>query len=608
MRAKIGEMLYCFRIEKKLDAKAICAGVCSTSAMSSYEKGKRIPDVLLLERLMERMGIPVEEISVMVTETEYGYYLWRNQVYDAIEKEEWSQVNELLVVRSEERKDCNKVIEKQFHLYVEGICKGVENEFEEAINLFERAIKLTVPEMFDALKKKALLTSLELHILMLYLYYGVYGEKLDRDLAKDWFWDLEKYIYESKEYVSESVKCYTKTVCIGLRLFQNLIKERDQVRLCKNAIELLRGKKRFYDILEVLRFYIPLLEKRESREFLFYKKQYEVLKDIMQENGVNINFQLGNLNKSQPKVYLVNEFFLMKRKEKGVTQEVLSEGICEPETYCRIENGKQIPSQSKVKELAKELDLGWCFCKGELETYDLRAFEIRRLQRCAEIEGRRYDSLDLLDDLEERLDMSSVVNYQYITFARSVSKCRLGLISIEETCEIYLKLLNMTNKIEVDKGQLKYYSQTELEIIAHLAQLYRKQGLYEEGIKSCEMVIEQMKYSKLAYEQQWNGFAFLLGVLSNLYFAKEEYEKSIEIMKYVMKNDVARRNGSNLATRLDAIADNLEHMGKRYEEEYKKLYRYSYYVADFFQIERVIDVAKSYYESNFDKGITWYGN
>lgn len=48
-----------------------------------------------------------------------------------------------------------------------------------------------------------------------------------------------------------------------------------------------------------------------------------------------------------------------------------------------------------------------------------------------------------------------------------------------------------------------------------------------------------------------------------------------------MNIDMKNNNASTLAETPDAIADNLEHMGEQYSEEYKKLYHQSFYVAVF---------------------------
>lgn len=605
-KVTFGKLLYRFRIERQLEMQEICEGLCSISALDFFEKEKRIPDTLMFERLLERMGVSPEDISLMVVEEKYEYYAWKEQVCEAMENGAWEQLESLLCSDVCTKIYCNESLEKQFFLYVDGVYKGIRKDYVKAVQQLEDAAKLTIPDMFETLETKVLLSTLELHILMLYLYYGVMGKVLEVEEGKHLFFIMEQYIYHGKRDITEKANCYPKLICIGLHLFQNSLKEREQMELCKKAIDLLRKNNSFHDITELLRFYIPLLEKRRSRELGFYQKQYEVFCDLLQSEGLNIGFQPECLNRSRPKVYMMNEYLLAKRTEKGMTQEALSEGICAPETYSRIEMGKQTPRPKNFQSLVEKLEIDWCYYRGELDTCDLRAFELRTLQRQADIKGRRYECLDLLDDLEECLDMDSVANYQYVTLYRSVAQCRLGKLGNDEACNILEELLYLTQNMNTEISQLVYYSQTELEIIGHWAQLLREQGQYEEGISLCQKVIKQMKHSKLGFEQQWNGFSLLFRVLSSLYFAIGEYKTSVKIAKYVKHVDIKRRKGASIPEILDEIADNLEHMGEQYSNEYKKLYRHTYYIADFYGIEKITDFAKKYYEENFDSGITWY--
>lgn len=603
-----GKLLIRFRKERQLKVLEICEGICNEMTYRAFEKEKMIPDILLFERFLERMGVSPEEISWMVNDEEYEYFLWQEQVCEAIENEKWAELEELLCSKVCEKNYCDEKLKKQFYLYADAILKGVQKDYRKAVKQLEGAAKQTMPEMFAILEKKILLSTLELHILMLYLYYGTIGNVLELEEGKRYFLLLEQHLYHSKADINERAKCYPKLICIGLHLFQNSWKQREQMKFCQKAIDMLRENKTFHDITELLRLYLPLLEQRESREYGFYKKQYEVFCDLLQSEGFSIDFQPECLKRSKRKLYILNEYLLAKRTEKGMTQELLSDSICAPETYSRIETGTRTPKPKNMRALAEKLEIGWCYYRGELDTCDRKALELRTQQRIADIEGRRYDSLDLLDDLEACLDMDSVVNYQYIILCRSVVRYRLGKTTAEETCDILEKLLCLTQRMDMDASRLVYYSQTELEIIGHWAEVLRGCGKYEEGICLCKTVIQQMQNSKVGFEQQWNGFSFLFRVLGGLYFAIGEYEISNKIKKYVKHENIKRRDGSSIAECLDAIADNLEHMGEQYSEEYQKLYRSTYYIADFFGIKKIIDFTKIYYKTNFDSEFIWYEN
>ena len=294
------------------------------------------------------------------------------------------------------------------------------------------------------------------------------------------------------------------------------------------------------------------------------------------------------------------------RGKKGFTQEMVREDICAPETYSRLERGERAPSRKNFKELTKKLDINWVQFRGEIVSTDLEAYRLRRAERRASMEGHWKKSLDYIHKLERCLDMSITENYQYVRMSECSIQVRMKEITIEDACERLIELLSMTCKFDTDTSHLVYYSQTEMEIIAYLAEFYNKQGNPQVGMELIEKVIMQMSYSKLDYEDQWNGFSLLFRILARLYFVVGEYNVSIKISQYVKHVMMKRRNGGNLPVVLDEIADGLEHKGEQYSEEYKKLYRYTYYVADFCKIERITPYAKHYYENNFEPNIKWY--
>lgn len=606
MRLTLGEILYRFRVQRELEAKQICRGLCSTSAMDFYESGERVPDTLLFECIIERMGVSPEEFSLMVAEEEYIYHVWREKVYRAIENEDWEYLGSLLQSNITKNVYCNKKLEKQFFTYVNAIYWASQGKYNEAVNQLKIAEEQTIPDREVLLKRNVLLGSMELNILMLYIYYGINGNILDVIEGFNLFQMLEKYIYNGILDVNEQEKCYPKLICIGLHCFKEQMMDEEWMLLCERAVQMLRTNKDFYDIVELLRLYVSLLEKSKSSELYFYKKQYEVFCDLMESENIDTHFRPEVRNVRKPKIFMIHEFLFTKRKEHELTQTELSEGICEPETYSRIENGKRAPSRKNFRALAERLDINWCDYRGELDTCNWKAYKLRRKHRLAEIEGRYQDSVDILLELEKCLDMSNIINYQYVKSHIWLAKYRLGILEADETYEKLDTLLKESKSMNLNTSYLVYYTQTELEIIAYMAQLLRQQKKYQEGVVLIENVLKQMENSKVRLEYQWNGASFLLRVLCGLYFELGEYDITIRIASYVKHIMIGHGEGANLAAALDEIADALEHKGEQYSQEYKKLYRHAYYLADFFKEEKVIEVARRYYEDNFEFMMVWY--
>ncbi|MBP3676859.1 MAG: hypothetical protein J6I97_00785, partial [Agathobacter sp.] len=336
MELTLGQTLRQARIERNLKEKCICDGICSTAMMTYYEKGKQVPDSLLFLRLMERMGVSSEEFTLMVSENEYTYLKWQEQVYDAIEQERWEELGKLLQRDIKGKEWINERLQKQFLLYASGIYQGSILNYEVAVSELKKAIELTIPQ--EALgKKDTLFNVMELHILMLYLFYGCKCEVLDDENAKQLLDSLETFIHDGIMDRNEKAQVYPKLVCIALNCIEDLLSEKEKIVLCEKAVHILRENKTFHDITELLRLYIPLLEKKQSEQLGFYKKQYEVFCDLLQEESLSIAFRPEIQGVHKARVYLKHEYLSSKRRDKGLTQEIVSEDICAPETYSRLE-------------------------------------------------------------------------------------------------------------------------------------------------------------------------------------------------------------------------------------------------------------------------------
>ena len=97
----------------------------------------------------------------------------------------------------------------------------------------------------------------------------------------------------------------------------------------------------------------------------------------------------------------VGEYIKRRRKELKLTQEKICEGICDPTTLSRIENGHQTPSKTKINALLQRLGLpDSCYyaitSKNELEIETLK----KEIVGC-HITERVEEGFDQLEKLRE---------------------------------------------------------------------------------------------------------------------------------------------------------------------------------------------------------------
>lgn len=602
-----GEIIRFFRKGKNIKMKELCTGVCTTAFMSQIENGQKNPNAIVFEFLMERMGVSLGEYAIMANEDEYVYFMWREKVYNAIENKEWNNLKELLQDMESFGSIYKQSIVLQLNYYIKGVLEIAENKnYSNATEYFKIAIIQTNPDLFQSLEIERVLGEKELHIVILYLYYGILSKTIDIKLGKEIFYKLEKGIFDKEIGIQEKAKLYSKLACIGINVLEKELDDREKKGICLKAIELLRKGRCFHDVIELLRLCMTLINNEGNMEICYYKKQYEIFVELFQGAAISIDFRPEYMVCGKPKIYLITEYLYSKRKEMKLTHEKTSEDIYDVASYSRVERGKTKPFPCKLYKLAEKLEIPWCYYRGELETDSLEAYRLRKENRSVALAENWERVLDILAEMEKMLDMQNSVNYQYVKSEQCLALYRLKRISEEEAYAEMKKLLALTKRIEFETPYLTYYSQTELEIVVCMAQMLRKQGKYQEGIYLLEKVFKQFERSKVGVEYQWGGVDFGLRELSELYFCAGDYNKSLELLKYVYKINVRKKECGNMPVILDAMADNLEHMGKEYSEQYKMLYRQTYYIAEFFYIDQIKVMAQKYYEDNFDENYVWY--
>lgn len=601
----IGKLIRKFRLAKNIEKETLYEGLCGETTYVHYEKGTNFMDSLLIHRIFERMGLEADEFAILITEQEYVYFSWMEQTRNALEEENWEELEKLLNQKEIALElECNEKLQVQYYYYIDAILDAVKRENrKDTIKKLKLASQQTIPNAFHL--ENTLLSDLELHILMLYFYYGAMENIWDDTYVNHLFRQLEAYLSDTNMEMKKRARLYPKLICMWIHVRKEKLSLAEQKSFCEKAIHMLKQSKTMHDITELLRIYVSILKELQEEKLCFYQKYLEVFTAIFEQGNVSAKFQPEVLTGRRKKIFLITEYLRAKRMEKGLTQEKVSETICTPETYSRIETGKRAPSIKNLALLTEKLDINWYRCRGELKTDNLKVYLLRQKERTASLEHRWEDVLYNAQQMEYLLDMKQPINFQYVKGRQVFAKWHLGRIPIEDAYEQYKELLMMTTHMHTKKRFL-YYSQTEMEIIAKMAELLRMQKKYEDGITLLEGILKNQQKSKVAFIYQWNGLDFIIRVLGGLYFGAGRYEDANRAKEYSYQINLKIRDADNLGELLDAIADNFEHMGEQYSEIYKELYRQTYYVGDFYGFSHIASFGKQYYEENFDANIKWY--
>ena len=78
MGLNIGRLLYGIRTKYEMNVKDICRGICSPSSYCMYENGEIVPDILLVNMFLDRMGFGILGLTAYISEKEVVYFKWKD--------------------------------------------------------------------------------------------------------------------------------------------------------------------------------------------------------------------------------------------------------------------------------------------------------------------------------------------------------------------------------------------------------------------------------------------------------------------------------------------------------------------------------------------------
>lgn len=159
MDREIGRIIKEMRVEKKITINDLARGLCSDSAFSYFEGGKQKLDNLMLCRVFDRIGIEIDEFSLMVDEEQYAYHFWKKQTLEAVEKEDWKGLGRLLANKKLAlERMYNHKIQAQYYYKLKAIYKvKKESDYEAACGYLKESIAQTMPKIFDATWERCVL-------------------------------------------------------------------------------------------------------------------------------------------------------------------------------------------------------------------------------------------------------------------------------------------------------------------------------------------------------------------------------------------------------------------------------------------------------------------
>ena len=283
----------------------------------------------------------------------------------------------------------------------------------------------------------------------------------------------------------------------------------------------------------------------------------------------------------------IGEVIKHRRLELGLTQEQLCEGICEPITISRLENGKQTPSRNRVNALLERLDMPAdryfaLLTKHELEIESMHKqitslnvkFSQSRKEDKKEV---REKALKLHNDLENLADKDDMISCQLILRSRIILGKDDGPYNYDEQRVILLEAIRLTcPSFDLDEISSGLYTTDEIKIINQLALTHVYAGEHMEAIGIYNQLY---KYIRKHFHNIPPTRTHLCMVAFN--YARElgvvgQYQKAIEIAEEGKRTCLDYGHYLSLPGLLSVLAESYHFLGDHAKS--KDYYYQTYYL------------------------------
>lgn len=275
----------------------------------------------------------------------------------------------------------------------------------------------------------------------------------------------------------------------------------------------------------------------------------------------------------------LGEYMKQRRLELGLTQEQLCEGICEPMTISRMENGRQTPSRNRINALLQRLGLP---DDRYFALLSKREEEIAALQKeivACSVQRDTAHGRELLDQLEHITEPDDHVTRQFILRSQVILGKAEGRYSAEEQLQMLMDALRMTvPHFDLEEISSGLYSFEEVKIINQIAGVYTNSG---QNRKAIEILGQLEKYIRKHHQNilQSKG---LLPLISHNYARAlaigKRYDEAIEIAESGRQSCIAYGHYQFLPGILAIAAECYHFLGE--DSTSKKRYYQAYALYD----------------------------
>lgn len=289
--------------------------------------------------------------------------------------------------------------------------------------------------------------------------------------------------------------------------------------------------------------------------------------------------------------FFLGDYIKQKRLDLGLTQEQLCDGICEPMTLSRLENGKQTPSRNRINALLQRMGLPddryfALLSKNELEMEALK----KEIVAC-NVTERVAEGFEKLAQFEALAAPDDQIGQQFILSSKVLLGRLDGRYMPREQIGMLMQAIRLTvPRFDLENIESFLYTKDEITIINQIGLAYSDDG---QNKKAAEIYYQLLRYVRKHFKETITLIGALPLVLYNYARVLDlcgRYEEGAELAQECRKACIQYGHYQELPRCLEIEAECRHFMGD--EEISKELYYQSYYLCKVVEYQVGLEIVK----------------
>lgn len=596
---QIGKLINYERNRAGMTLNELSRGLCSRAFLMRVETGERTCDKMIADALLQRAGVSADKFSHLLSPKEQLLLMLREQMLSAVERGNEAEAREL-IARYRRKTERKGKLHKQLLLLAQVMldwkCGGKTEIMQERL---AEAWGITMggslmEDMVSGKKKDMGMTLTEFVLLM--MHYRLLEEQGDLTQASAGYAWLLSHLERFSD-VGDRAKLYPQIAYRRMLLLMQEGKTAEAVQLAKKGVELLQEEGRLFYLTKFLRFILEHDEDTPERS----EKLKEILESIEWVYGkyeVEEKEWVWNIPYGVAGLELFGNIIRSRRKVLGMSQEDLADGICDPVSVSRIEQGKVAPKKQVYQKLLARVGMTG-------DRYE-STIQVERPELLAEADKactlmtlvRNEEAEEMLNALEGKMEGTDKFSMQYVKSMKAAALYNQGKITAQEHSKLQEEALYLTvPRVGLEKMAEWSFSLQEARTTNLLTASYDKDGRREEGIALLEILRRQYEEKPFPLDYYVACYEVTMWTLGNLLGNAGKYEEAIEAAEKGVRLGLNAERGAILLSALYDIGWDMEQLwekGAYTKEESLPYVKASYALRQLFETQESCEFIKEH--------------